>query len=118
METQRDIDPAALQRIHALGGALLVQRLLGMVLETAPRRAREAATCARRGDLPGAAFAAHALRSTAGNAGATRVFALAGELEREARAGRDAQARQLADHLELATAAMEVSLKEMAAQAA
>jgi len=114
METQRDIDPAALQRVYALGGALLVRRLLGLVLETAPRRAREAASCARSGDLAGTAFAAHALRSTAGNAGALRVSSLAGLLEREARAGHADQALHLADDLELAAADMEHSLKELA----
>lgn len=118
METSRDFDPSALERVYALGGPVLVKRLLTMVLESAPRKVSEAATCARRGDYAGAAFAAHALRSTAANAGAVRVTCLARDLEREARAGHGDTAVVLAGELESAAAEMQANLRTLVERAA
>lgn len=113
MEMSRDFDPAALERVRAMGGPMLVKRLVQLVLESTPQRVSDARRCAGAGDLAGAAFAAHALRSSAGNAGATRVYHIAGDLEREARAGHSEQASVLVNELEAAASIMQAALTRM-----
>ena len=110
METLRDFDDSALERVRAMGGPRLVEKLVGLVLDSTPRRVTEARESLRRGDLAGVAFAAHALRSSAGNAGAVRVLQIAGILEREARAGHRSTVDALTTALEGAAADMQLHL--------
>lgn len=118
MEISRELDPAALDRIRAIGGQALVHRLLQLVLESTPQRVSDARRCARSGDLAGAAFAAHALRSSAGNAGATRVYHIASDLEKEARAGHRERTTMLASELETAANLMQAALERLVAEQA
>ena len=73
--------PAALARLHRLGGEALVSRLVELFAENTPRRLQTVAEGCRNGDLNEARRALHSLRSTAGNLGAEELATAAGALE-------------------------------------
>lgn len=76
-----------LDEIREVGGDELLREMMALFTERTPERLRAAARAQASGDLEGAARALHSLRSAAGTVGATRLAELAGELERDARAG-------------------------------
>jgi HPt (histidine-containing phosphotransfer) domain-containing protein len=86
MVTQGDFDGSAVQRIRDLGGDTLVIRIATVFNDYAAARMADAVTGNASGDLPKVASAAHALRSSAANVGATRMLAMATEVEHAARA--------------------------------
>lgn len=88
--------PRMLDEIRQVGGDELVREMMALFGERTPERLRAAVQAQAAGDLEGAARALHSLRSAAGTVGATRLMELAGELEREARAGGAALAAGLA----------------------
>jgi HPt (histidine-containing phosphotransfer) domain-containing protein len=83
-----DLDPAALARLERLGGPPFVARILDLFLRDAPPKvaAMRAALDAR--DADAVAYWAHALVSSSGNLGATRMQALVRRIEQDALAGR------------------------------
>src|SRR4029077_10152970 len=83
-----DLDPAALSRLERLGGAPFVARILDLFLpDAAPHwAALRAAHDAR--DADAVAYWAHALVSTSGNLGATRMQELVRRIEQDALAAR------------------------------
>ncbi len=87
MNAAIEFDESVLGRVRKMGGPTLVRRLLTLVLEQTPGRIGAILAGAESGDLPSVAFAAHALRSSAGNVGAVRVLDLATRLEAAAKAG-------------------------------
>lgn len=87
-EPAPDVDEAALRRLDGLGGAAFVAQLIGIFLEESPARLAALRQALAARDAPGAAAAAHALISSAGNLGAGPLAALARRVEREAEAER------------------------------
>ena len=83
-----DLDPAALSRLERLGGPPFVARILDLFLREAPPKvaALRAALDAR--DADAVAYWAHALMSSSGNLGATRMQELVRRVEHDALAGR------------------------------
>jgi two-component system sensor histidine kinase/response regulator len=77
----------------------LVDELIGIYIEEAPRRIAAIQDAVRGGDAAGLAAAAHGLRSSSGNVGATRVVELCGSLEAIGRAGGTAGAPELTEEL-------------------
>jgi HPt (histidine-containing phosphotransfer) domain-containing protein len=80
------LEPMAIDRLLRLGGADLVRRLAELYLEQGPERLQALADGVARSDAALVERAAHTLKSTAGNVGASRlqhsaqaVEALAGE---------------------------------------
>lgn len=89
-----------LDEIRGVGGDRLVGEMLEIFSRRTPERLDAARAALAAGDLEAAARALHSLRSAAGTVGATRLADLAGELERDARAGGAALAAGL-ERLEL-----------------
>jgi HPt (histidine-containing phosphotransfer) domain-containing protein len=88
MTNLSELDPAALTRLDKLGGPGFAQRIIGIFLTEAPRRAADARRAAEARDGPALAHAVHALISSAGNLGATGLSDYARQLEREAELNR------------------------------
>jgi HPt (histidine-containing phosphotransfer) domain-containing protein len=82
-------------QVRELGGDELLRRLVGLLLELTPQRLDLLRDAMRRGDLAAARMAVHALSSTAGIVGATRLLDAAQRVEKapgapEARAAAEA----------------------------
>lgn len=86
MVTQGDFDTQAVDRLRSLGGETLVRKIATLFADFGSARVADATTGAATGDLPKVAQAAHALRSSAANVGATGLLAIATDLEQAARA--------------------------------
>ena len=78
------LDPAAVDRLRRIGGDKLLRAMLGSFLDNAAARMSAAAAAVAAGDGQGLADAAHALKSSAGNIGATTLQLTAQKVEREA----------------------------------
>ena len=87
-ETFPVLDQTGRDRIHRVGGHSLWQRMVEMFLANAPARM---AGLDDLTDLKAVEQAAHSLKSSAGNLGATRLQHIAGQIEQAAGAG-DAKA--------------------------
>lgn len=81
------IDPAAIERIAAIGGPALVAKMLDLFLTNAPQRLNAAEEGQANGDLRAVEAATHSLKSSAGNLGAIRLQELAGRIEELADGG-------------------------------
>jgi HPt (histidine-containing phosphotransfer) domain-containing protein len=75
------IDPAAIARLKRIGGDGLVREMLTLFLQHAPGRVATAEEAVAAGTLRAAEHAAHSLKSSAGNVGATRLQAAAAAVE-------------------------------------
>lgn len=82
-----DLDPAALARIHRIGGNALLTQMIDLFLEITPQRIEQACQAKERGDLKAVAESVHALRSSAGNIGASQLGDLAAKVEQLAGSG-------------------------------
>jgi HPt (histidine-containing phosphotransfer) domain-containing protein len=76
-----ELDCQALARLDRLGGADLVRRMLALFDEYGAARVDDALAAAKAKDWAEVARAAHALRSSAGNVGASRLLGVATQLE-------------------------------------
>jgi histidine phosphotransfer protein HptB len=85
------MDPLALARLHAHGGAGLVTHMVELVLATAEERIRAVRLGLQTGDAQAIARAAHSLKTSCGIVGAQTVAELSAALEQGA-ASRDEQA--------------------------
>lgn len=83
---------AALVRLRSLGGEAVVQRIFTIVLDQVPQRLALAEAGLDSGNLEAIRQAAHSLRSSAGNVGATRLQEFARELEENLVAGKNEEA--------------------------
>lgn len=94
------LEDEALDRLDRIGGAKLVTRMIETFLDFAPGKVRAVRLGVDEADYITAGDAAHALKSSSGNVGATRLFELAFQTEKAGRAD-DAEALgPLADELE------------------
>jgi len=75
------LDGVALGRLLDLGGETFLAQMIDIVLPQAEARIAAAQEGLANGDLAAVRFAAHSLRSTAGNVGATRLLAEATRAE-------------------------------------
>jgi len=83
-----DLDSSAIIRIRRIGGDPLVAKMIASFLDHAPNRIESARRGGLAGDLGMVARAAHSLKSTAANVGASRLQRICTELETAA-AGMD-----------------------------
>jgi len=115
------IDPAALARVLRMGGATLLSRLVETALGNLATRRAELASALLSGDIAAAERAAHSLKSSSRNLGATHLGNLAEkaeELARENAAGwQEAAKALLAADLEALEAALQVACREQTAAA-
>jgi HPt (histidine-containing phosphotransfer) domain-containing protein len=117
MDDTPAVDPAALDRLHGLGGDKLVSQMVRLYLENASERLRQIDSgLAPDGDVSEAASGAHSLKSSAANVGATRVSALSAAMEAVAARGDPApllpMREELGEALEEAEARLSELLKE------
>ncbi|QIN81619.1 PAS domain S-box protein [Rubrobacter tropicus] len=72
---------AGLRELQGEGEPDILEELAGIFLEDAPGRVEEIRSCLESGDATGVERAAHTLKGSAGNMGATRVSSLASVLQ-------------------------------------
>ena len=75
------IDPTAIARLERLGGADFLRQMIELYLQHGPERIRALNAGVTNNDAREVERAAHALKSSAGNLGATRLQAAALALE-------------------------------------
>ena len=75
----------ALERLHRFGGDALVRDMSVILLEDTPLRVAAARAALRAGDSLGVQRAAHSMKSSCAQFGATAVAALCEEIEEAAR---------------------------------
>lgn len=86
------LDPSAMARLKRIGGDRLVGKMLVSFDAFATEKVAEIETATSAGDWRAAGLAAHALKSSAGNVGATELQRLAFEVEC---AGRDEDSQRI-----------------------
>ena len=110
------VDPVAFERLRKLGGNELILRMIGLFLGHVGPRVEEARACDDSGDMAGVEHAAHSVKSSAGNLGASQLFELAGRLEQLAH-DRDApRARVVLEEFEAAFARARRRLEQYRAE--
>ena len=95
------LDEHALPRLERMVGRDVMDEVLDLYLENAPRRIESVRRGLAGGPLDDATRALHDIKSSAGMVGATAVQRLAEEMERLARAGDVAALRAHLERLEL-----------------
>lgn len=75
------IDPEGLVRLNKMGGPDFVKQMIDLFLEEAPDRLRAARTGESAGDFKAVSEAAHSLKSSSHNFGATQLALLAEKIE-------------------------------------
>lgn len=110
--------PQALAYLEEIGGNDLVQELIAMFQDDAPRRLAEAKTAAQVADAVTARRAVHTLRSTSGQLGLASLSAVCAQLEDLAKNGELAVFSQRLPEVEaLSTAGIAELLRAAAAAA-
>ena len=74
-------DPAATERLRAIGGQGLVEQIVGLFLSHTPRRLQAIREGIERGEWPNAEREAHSMKSAAGNLGLENIQDLSARLE-------------------------------------
>jgi CheY-like chemotaxis protein len=105
------IDTAKTTVLQDIDGVL--HEVIGIYLTEAPARIEGIRTALAANDARGLATEAHALRSSSGNVGATRVHEICGQLETIGRAGRVSEAADLLRELELEYARASNALRKL-----
>jgi HPt (histidine-containing phosphotransfer) domain-containing protein len=90
------LDPSAIARLQRIGGDRLVGRMLATFDAFATEKVQEIEAACRDARWEDAGLAAHALKSSAGNVGATVLQSLAFEVEQAGRASDGQAAKALA----------------------
>ena len=102
---------AALERLHRLGGGKFVGEMIDLFLAYAATKVAEARQAQVTGDCAGIARAAHPIKSSAGNVGATRVQELAAQIEQSANQQPSGDLDRLLGELETAFAEIKPKLE-------
>jgi signal transduction histidine kinase/DNA-binding response OmpR family regulator/HPt (histidine-containing phosphotransfer) domain-containing protein len=105
------IDKSCLDMIASVMSAIEIAEFVPSYLEDADRRISEMLLQVASDDLDGAARNTHALVSTAGSLGATRVSQLARAIEAACKAGDAAEAAALVKQIQAASALSSVGLR-------
>ena len=110
MSENRNLDPAALERLHRLGGEVFVGKMIDLFIGYAGEKVAAARQAQAAGNLIGVQEAVHPIKSSAGNIGACRVQELAQQIEQLAKQGQGDALPGLIGELAAAFAAVEVEL--------
>lgn len=117
MSNDNPIDPEAIENLRALNPDdedAFLKDIIGIFLEDTPARIAELKQCLAAYDQPKFTRAAHSIKGSASNLGATRVRAVAEKLEHQSRhSGLDGLDPLLAD-LETAFATAKAELEKIA----
>jgi len=104
MQEPGPLDHAAIERLRRLGDDAFVRSMIELFFSFVTEKMARAAEACAQGDLVGFANAVHAIKSTAGNAGAVQVQTLASQAEQAARAQDVPSVRALLEQLQQAYA--------------
>ena len=88
------IDNESLDKIREIGGDTLVEKMVRLFLEHAPKNYHLANEAKQNGDLKKLSEYAHAIKSSSGNFGAHPLFNAAEKVECLAREGKSEEAMQ------------------------
>ena len=113
MSEQPVIDPEIMDRLHGWGGPELVLKLISLFLENTPEKLDEIRVGLASGEIQRVERAAHSLKSSAGNLGASRMHYLAAEIEELAAADDEPRLPALAAALEEAHGETCARLREL-----
>jgi len=111
MDFSHSFDSKGLARLRKLGGPDFVCQMIDLFLEEAPERLAAARSAASAGNLIAVSDAAHSLKSSALNFGATALGGIAGKIELQTRANQGQNVPELLSEMEDAYAATIVWLK-------
>ena len=112
MNRSECVDEAALIKLRKLGGASLLGQIIDLFLENAPKRIEAARVGERAGDLKSVERAAHSLKSSARNVGATRLGELAERIEHLAAGRKCDEIPDLLSSLEEAYSEVRIRLED------
>ncbi len=114
---EESIDPAALAAIKAIGGdGDLLPRVIRMYLQSSPVLVEQIITGEARADAPAVRIAAHTLKSSSANLGASRLAALSREVELAAAKGQQTRdAAEIEKEFVRVKRALEEQLRKCAA---
>jgi len=104
MDSPKPLEPEAIKRLRRLGDDKFVRSMIDLFFSFVSQKLTEARLAWEEGDLTGVGNAVHAIKSSAGNAGASRVQDLASRLEQAAKGGDRGQVQVLLPTLEKAYA--------------
>jgi len=108
MDDKPVLDEGALDRLREWGGDKLVTQMVKLYIENTHARLEQIDSgLAEGGELRDAEMAAHSLKSSAANVGASRVSAIAADAEEAAERKETARVRELRDQLATAIAEAE-----------
>jgi len=111
MSQSTKLDPAALERLHRLGGEEFVGKMMDLFLDFTAAKIREAWAAHAAGKPDALAKAVHPIKSSAGNIGATSVQELALRLELTAERGQFEPVGAWLDELEQAFAEAKLEIE-------
>ena len=107
------IDPAALESLRRFGGEKLLREMTALFLSSAPPRLAAARSAAAANDAEGVRRAAHSLKSSAGQLGATAMQGLCDRAELLAAGGSLSQLLPLVAEIEAAFGVAQSALEEI-----
>ncbi|MDD3180997.1 MAG: Hpt domain-containing protein [Opitutaceae bacterium] len=84
------LDPQMIENLRAISpddGGALIRELVGLFLQETPPRITDIETGFAKGDAPCLARAAHSIKGSASNFGASELSGLCAEIERNGRTG-------------------------------
>ena len=99
MSDHADLDPGGLARLHRLGGADFVREMIDLFLVEAVQRLGEARAGESAHDWRAVGEAAHSIKSSAHNFGASGLARAAGQIEMMAHSGEVERIPALLDDL-------------------
>jgi HPt (histidine-containing phosphotransfer) domain-containing protein len=112
MNNQNGIDPAGLARLTKIGGPAFVRQMIDIFLEEVPGRMAAAREGERTGDHAAVGEAAHSIRQSAHNFGATDLSIIAEKIDRSVRSNDIADLSALVNDLETAFTAAKSWLED------
>lgn len=95
-----DVDAKALEKLRRIGGENLIQDMYRLFVENITKQIGIARAAEGNADLDSVAGAAHAMRSSAGNLGALRLFAITTRTEHMIIEGKQVDIAKLLDEIE------------------
>jgi HPt (histidine-containing phosphotransfer) domain-containing protein len=118
MNESNPFNPAAIERLVRLGGEKFAVDMIDLFFSYGAKKVCEARQARDAGNLTALADAAHPLKSSAGNVGATRVQELAAQVESSARAQNAELSGTQFDEMERAFAGVKLILESERARMA
>jgi HPt (histidine-containing phosphotransfer) domain-containing protein len=112
MSNHIGIDPAGLARLNKIGGPAFVRQMIDIFLEEVPGRMAAARTGEQTGDHAAVAEAAHSIKQSAHNFGATNLSLIAERIDMSVRAKNIANLSAMVNDLEQAYSAAKSWLED------